>query len=482
MFFRRSIQDSKTWANESLRNLNSGRCAGAYAAQFLLRDGETGMQKQIDGDCNIREQFSADYVRSLLPQDFFESSFQTEFRKIEQAVCQAPLQQLLTLEKLDQMLAAQSLVGQQVGAVVNGTVGPRHAARTKAGILDCIGLRKQMVSGTSIRLDAIETYDPVIRQMCAALETVFGCRSSANVYVTPPDNKAFKPHFDLHDVLVLQCIGTKSWSFYPQYEDSIELPNFRNEFIPEKHKPIGTEKSEFTMSEGDLLYIPRGAMHDARCESDFSCHVTFALHTSTWMDYFEAALSILNDDDVDFRRRAGPQPLSEMRAHETPNVIAELASRIGALDPAIVERQMFDSIVSGRGTVCGGMVSSALKKQVNPELSGIDYSVSLVANATMRLFQEEEKKWHLWSAEHSTQISDTEAKLLKRLQAGEALSSLSIRQSHGETTGDTFVKTLMMLGLINLAKTEHVPSANNVVRGKVNMSPDRSQEQERQTA
>lgn len=410
------------------------------------------MHQVTNGSFNARQLFGANYVRSLLPQDFFATSFEKDFRHMQQAVASGPLSSLFTLEKLDQMLAEQAILGEQVGAVVHGFVGPKNSARTNDGMLDLIGVRKQMAGGASIRLQAAQIFDPAIRQMCAALEKVFGCGSTANIYITPPGEHAFKPHYDEHDVMVLQVAGTKTWSIYPDYEHQIELPNIRNEFRLGKHKPLGQEPIELTMNEGDFLYIPRGVMHDAHCTDEYSCHITFALHVTTWADYLGAAVSLLNDADVDFRRAANVRPMADRRDHaQVAKTLADLTARIASLDPDKVERKLFDTNVSKRGTVCGNAISSALKQQVNPELTGTDYTVSLVANATMRLFQDADKTWHLWSAEHSAQLSATEASVMVQLEAGQQLSSDHIRQMLGDDAGDTFVKTLAMLGLITIA-------------------------------
>ncbi|WP_236595498.1 cupin domain-containing protein, partial [Mycobacterium paraintracellulare] len=44
-----------------------------------------------------------------------------------------------------------------------------------------------------------------------SLEVELNFPTRVNAYVTPPDATGFAPHYDPHDVLVLQIRGSKTW-------------------------------------------------------------------------------------------------------------------------------------------------------------------------------------------------------------------------------------------------------------------------------
>ena len=104
----------------------------------------------------------------------------------------------------------------------------------------------------------------------------------------PPPSKVqgFEAHFDWMDVLVLQLSGGKTWRVY----HSALSPNPSS---PLKFKPSGLELSVLesspggvsviAMRPGDLLFIPRGCVHEAWVEPNSrepSLHLTYGVELS----------------------------------------------------------------------------------------------------------------------------------------------------------------------------------------------------------
>jgi ribosomal protein L16 Arg81 hydroxylase len=50
------------------------------------------------------------------------------------------------------------------------------------------------------------------------------------------------------------------------------------------------EPKELTLSAGDLLYLPRGLIHEARASTETSLHLTVGVHAYTWGDLLRDAL------------------------------------------------------------------------------------------------------------------------------------------------------------------------------------------------
>lgn len=124
-----------------------------------------------------------------------------------------------------------------------------------------------------------------LRELCRQLETEQPCFPMAccNVYLTPPNSQSVPKHSDDRDVLLLQVYGSKEWTVY---NDPVVLP-YRDEELG-KTNPVDEEKltshSVFQINQGDVLYMPRGFVHEAKTSSSSSLHITVALHTSDW-DY-----------------------------------------------------------------------------------------------------------------------------------------------------------------------------------------------------
>lgn len=117
--------------------------------------------------------------------------------------------------------------------------------------------------------------------MLAFLQDYFGCMMGANAYLTPADSQGFAPHYDDIEAFVLQLEGKKKWKLYSVVDDgestpsSLELPRFSSRNLTDEE--IGEPFMEVVLEEGDLLYFPRGVVHQAVALPDaHSLHVTLS--------------------------------------------------------------------------------------------------------------------------------------------------------------------------------------------------------------
>jgi ribosomal protein L16 Arg81 hydroxylase len=143
---------------------------------------------------------------------------------------------------------------------------------------------------------------PKLAAYCRSLETVFSCDLQTNIYFTPPDAQGFKTHYDSHDVVVLQVAGSKTWNIY---DSPLELPLRSQAFSPDGFEP-GALIDTFTLNAGDMCYVPRGVVHDARATEDLSLHITTGLLAPRWIDLIVDAVSELALRDPAFRRAVPP--------------------------------------------------------------------------------------------------------------------------------------------------------------------------------
>jgi hypothetical protein len=94
---------------------------------------------------------------------------------------------------------------------------------------------------------------------------------------------------------------------------------------------------------GDLLYLPRGWLHEALTSDTDSLHLTIGLNVVTWLDAFKAALEELGDD-VRFRR-------SWQADDEADELVEALSER---LDRDDVERRARAKLVRSRRPIRQG--------------------------------------------------------------------------------------------------------------------------------
>jgi ribosomal protein L16 Arg81 hydroxylase len=143
-----------------------------------------------------------------------------------------------------------------------------------------------MREGGTLVLDQLHHHEPKLGQLCRLLGTEFGHKLQTNLYLTPPHGKGFSPHWDNHDVFILQVLGSKHWNIEKE----------RRTF-PEKSIKMGDEGRElrgeltsFTLKQGDLIYIPRGFVHAAECGDEPSLHITLGVTATFFEDFLHAAI------------------------------------------------------------------------------------------------------------------------------------------------------------------------------------------------
>lgn len=209
--------------------------------------------------------------------------------------------------ELDLILRKNSLLfGENIDVVTYSRSGKRETHNQEGRAYASV-VWDYYQQGCSVRLLNPQTYSSRCWKMLSTLQEFFGCFVGANVYLTPPGSQGFAPHYDDIEAFVLQLEGKKHWRLYD--------PRSKNESLPRLSSPnfeqsdLGECILDTVLEPGDLLYFPRGIIHQADTQDEnHSLHVTVSTYQKTaWADLFEKmipqALAIsIEDDDSEFRR------------------------------------------------------------------------------------------------------------------------------------------------------------------------------------
>jgi hypothetical protein len=195
--------------------------------------------------------------------------------------------------------------------------------------------------GATIVLQGLHLSRPAVGTFCRSLEQVLGHPAQANAYYTPRSAQGLPVHHDTHDVFVLQVSGEKRWLVY---EPALQLPLKDQRYSPELGAP-GDAVEDRILRPGDMLYLPRGWLHEALTSDTDSLHLTIGINVVTWLDAFKAALEELADD-LRFRR-------SWQSAEGTDDLVEALRERLGSAD---VERRARAKLVRTRRPIRDGQL------------------------------------------------------------------------------------------------------------------------------
>jgi ribosomal protein L16 Arg81 hydroxylase len=193
---------------------------------------------------------------------------------------------------------------------------------------------EKLYDGYSIVLDGLQQRYQPMNALCLALQAETMLRCQTNIYITPPKARAFKLHLDNHDVFILQTHGSKTWYvddtqlILPAKEDKYDGPDTLDDRTFTKHE----------MTQGDILYIPRGFLHRAdSSDSEFSIHITLGMHPPMW----SRLLHQLVDTAVrEFSEMRSTMPMGEVRSDD-PAVVKALVKKVTDIfDEDFIEREM----------------------------------------------------------------------------------------------------------------------------------------------
>jgi hypothetical protein len=156
-------------------------------------------------------------------------------------------------------------------------------------------------NGASIIFNSLHDSFGPIAELCDDLSRFFGVSIHANAYVTPPKSQGFPLHFDTHDVLFLQISGEKNWTLY---ESTVPLAT--PAMLEKDSQPAGPA-TQVCLRAGELLYMPRGLLHEGIASEAMSFHVTIGIHVYTWSQLIADVVSELEHVDMNIRRSVAPQ-------------------------------------------------------------------------------------------------------------------------------------------------------------------------------
>eukprot|EP00930_Biecheleria_cincta_P095319 TRINITY_DN87297_c0_g1_i1.p1 TRINITY_DN87297_c0_g1~~TRINITY_DN87297_c0_g1_i1.p1 ORF type:complete len:450 (-),score=88.30 TRINITY_DN87297_c0_g1_i1:57-1379(-) len=137
------------------------------------------------------------------------------------------------------------------------------------------------LDGTSMIVNQADRHNKVIFDMCRVLADRHFHHVFAVVYLTPPGSQAVRLHNDDQDVFLFQVWGKKRWTVRnaPQLLCYTEEMLGKDEPVPEHL--IEDPVLEFTIEPHDVLYMPRGYLHEASTSSsEPSLHITVTVPTS----------------------------------------------------------------------------------------------------------------------------------------------------------------------------------------------------------
>jgi len=119
---------------------------------------------------------------------------------------------------------------------------------------------KEFEKGTSAVINSLNEYDPSSRRFADSF--IEGARYPVEVYMylTPPLSQSYNYHLDVMDAWMIQLHGEKKWSMCDRFTS--------------RKKYSADVCTNYTMNDGDVMFVPFRTIHYAWTEEQLSSHLT----------------------------------------------------------------------------------------------------------------------------------------------------------------------------------------------------------------
>lgn len=211
---------------------------------------------------------------------------------------------LFSAEAVDELVSRRGLRTPFVRMASQGTVLSPSLFTSSGGIgaeigdqLDAAKVLDRFADGATLVLQGLHRTWAPIGDLTRALVADLGHPAQVNAYITPASSRGFDPHFDTHDVFVLQIAGAKRWTIHPPVHPHplADQPwSDRRAAVAEAAEK--TPQIDEVLEPGDVLYLPRGWLHSAVAQGGTSIHLTIGLRAATRHDLLETLLARAGED------------------------------------------------------------------------------------------------------------------------------------------------------------------------------------------
>ncbi|NXT64247.1 RIOX2 oxygenase, partial [Chaetops frenatus] len=244
------------------------------------------------------------------------------------ALVAAYYQSLFQLSHLKELCSQGLYYGRDVNVCrcVNG----KKKVLNKEGRVNYMQLKKDFdQKKATIQFHQPQRFKEELWKIQEKLECYFGSLVGSNVYITPQGSQGLPPHYDDVEVFILQLEGEKHWRLY---KPTVPLAR---EYNVESEDRIGHPTHEFILKPGDLLYFPRGTIHQADTPHgiSYSTHVTISTYqNNSWGDFLLDAIPGLVFDtakeDVALRTSIPRQLLMQVNTADCTEKLSSLLRRL----------------------------------------------------------------------------------------------------------------------------------------------------------
>jgi ribosomal protein L16 Arg81 hydroxylase len=191
----------------------------------------------------------------------------------------------------------------------------------------------QFKSGATLKIEDLDSRHVEIAKLCKDLESAFGGYAFAKPFLTGAGFPGLSAHFDTTEVFVVQLEGRKTWKVWNKIVENPTLPMQQKLNEPD----LGAAVIETILEPGDILYIPAGSPHSAKCLDEHSLRIAFGLQPIKIFEVLEGYLRLMSEHMPELRKNIYPFSVISNLNDIAKNIIERLV-----MVPFVTMKSAFD--------------------------------------------------------------------------------------------------------------------------------------------
>lgn len=225
-----------------------------------------------------------------------------------------PLKELFSMPMIDELLADNGLTYPLFAMA-------RNAARLPARSYTCAGrasrrdmtrdlpdlraIRKHLADGATLIVEQLHRNSRPVASFCRRLSYELGRPVMASAFLTPVNAQGFGLHYDIEGIFVLQIEGRKTWRLFPPIVPfPLGSQRWRPDILSAEARRDLEQRgphASYELVPGDVLWIPRGWLHDVFTTGQASLHLSLGVPGVSKYEMITQLLEALAENE-EFRR------------------------------------------------------------------------------------------------------------------------------------------------------------------------------------
>ncbi|MCU1444427.1 cupin domain-containing protein [Cryobacterium sp.] len=322
---------------------------------------------------------------AVAPADFATDYWGSRALFARAATLSGGFADLFTADAVDELVTRRGLRTPFVrmaneGSVLNPTrfTAPGGYGAEIADQVSADKVLDEFAGGATLVLQGLHRTWAPLAEFTRQLVADLGHPVQVNAYITPASARGFDPHYDVHDVFVIQIAGEKTWRIHPPvHPNPLRSQPWDDHRAAVEREAQNEPAIEEAFRPGDVLYLPRGWIHSATALGGTSIHLTIGVAALTRHDVLREVLA--RAETADTLRGALPLGID----FSDPAVVAALVG------DAVADLARFSTADPGQATLVARRLARRVRDSTRPEpiapLAAVNSAASLHEATTVSL-------------------------------------------------------------------------------------------------